>query len=142
MFLCFLMKQLIAKKYLHVERTAFSASPVLTTSFKTLSAVRHTDSLTKSACALQQAAHHLPWSAELCISIHGLITFAFMLCVTLKDVCIRTLLWMKKVSSMYLIWYLCYVWALTLIWAPLPPPYACACALAKACLHFDTAVDM
>jgi hypothetical protein len=53
------------EKYLRVKKTAFSISLwKATTSFQMLSAVRHADSSTKFACALQQAAHRSPWSPE------------------------------------------------------------------------------
>jgi hypothetical protein len=68
---CVLNEIIIFEKYLRIERTAFSTPPVicelLTTSFGTLSVVRHAASSAKFVCASQQAAHGPPWSAKLWI---------------------------------------------------------------------------
>jgi hypothetical protein len=77
---------------------------------------------------------------------------AFMICITLNDVCICSLLLMKKAVSMYWIRYLCQVWALSLIQAPQPKQKSFAnrsyhqsvhwqCVKRKDCLQFHTPVS-
>jgi hypothetical protein len=80
------------------------------------------------------------------------VLVAFMICITLKDVCIHFLLLMKKAISTYWIWYLCQVWALSLIWAPQPKQKNLTnrshhwsvhwqCVQRQMCLHFHTPVN-
>jgi hypothetical protein len=62
---CVFYETVNSEKYLRAQRTVFSTSvfcELLTTSFQTISAVRHADSSAKFACASQQGAE--PWTPQ------------------------------------------------------------------------------